>query len=98
MIGLVKCTEISFFQNMLLCRLDIDSIRIVDRRISVADSDDFYTALVSERERSHRADVSETLHNRGAFFRIHLQHVQRALDEINDAASGRFAPAFSAAD
>ena len=49
-------------------------------------------------KRGDRADVAEALDDRGAFLRVHLQHVHRALDQINDAASGRFAPAFGAAD
>src|SRR6266480_7956306 len=98
MIVLVKCAQVSFFQNMLLGRLDIDSFWIVDRGVGVADADDFDAALVSKRKGRNCADVSKTLNDRGTLFGIDLQHVQRALDQINDATSGRFASAFGPAD
>ena len=64
----------------------------------IADPDNFDAALVGERKGCHGADVAESLYDRGAFFGIHLQHVHRALDEIHDAATSGFAPAFSPAD
>src|SRR5437879_8391059 len=98
MIGLVKCAQISFFQNMLLGRLHIDSFWIVDRSIGVADADDFDPAFVSKRKGRDCADVSESLQVGGALFGSDFQHVWRAPDQINDAAAGRFASAFRPAE
>ena len=80
MIGLVKRAEISFFQNVLFGRLDIDPFGVVDRSVSVANADDFQSAFVSKRQRRNRADVPEALHDSRAFFGIDFQHVHGPLD------------------
>src|SRR5207244_12150856 len=98
MLRFVKCAQVSFFQNVLLRRFNIDAFWIVDRGVGVADADDFDAALVSKREGGDRADISKSLHDGSALFGIDLQHVQSALDQINDAASSSFAAAFSSAD
>src|SRR4029079_7966142 len=64
----------------------------------IADPDNFDAALVRERKSCHGTDVAESLYDRGAFLRIHFQHVHRALDEINDAPPGGFTPALGPAD
>ena len=70
----------------------------VIRAAHVAQPDDLHAALVGQAERRDRADIAEALHHGGAFARQHLQQIQRALDEIDDAAARRLAPPHGAAD
>ena len=98
MIILSERPQVSLFDHVLLRCFNVDPFRIVNRSGVIADTDDFDAALVSERQSCDRTDVAESLHDRGASSRIHLQHVHRALDQIHHTATGRFAPAFGAAD
>ena len=83
---------------MLLGRFYIDSFRVVNRSVGIADPNDLDAALVRERESCDRTDVSEALHDSGAFFGVYLQDVHGALDQVNHAAASRFAAAFRSPD
>ena len=98
MIILSERPQVPLLDHVLLGCFNVDPFRIVNRCGVIADPDDFDAALVGQRQSCDRTDVAESLHDRGAFFRIHLQHVHRALDEINDAATSSFTPAFGPAD
>ncbi len=97
-VGFIERAEIALLEDVLLRFRDIDAVGIVERHRGIADPDNFHAGFERERERGDGSDVAESLDDRGGFLRVHFQHVHRALDEINDAASGRFAPAFRAAD
>ena len=72
MIHLVESAQISFFQNVLFGCFNIDAFRIVDGSICVADADHFDAGLVSKRKGRDRSDISESLHDGGAFLGIDL--------------------------
>ena len=97
-IALGKRPQVSFLKNVLLGSFDINSFWIVDRGRVIADAHDFNAAFVCERKCGHRADVAKALNDGRALFRIDLQHVHSALDQVNDTASSRFAAAFSPAN
>src|SRR5205085_4537939 len=97
-IGFVERAQVSFLDNMLLGFGDVDALRIIERHRRIAESDDFHAGLQGERQGRHGTDVSESLHDRSALFRIHLEHVHRALDQVNNAAPSRLTPSFGAAD
>ena len=98
MIILSERPQVPLLPHVLLGCFDVDALGIVNRSGMIADPDDFDAALVRERQSCDRTDVAESLHDCGAFSRINLQHVHRALDEVNDAAPGGFTPAFGSAD
>ncbi len=77
---------------------DIDAVGAVKGGEGVADAGDFHAVLVGETEGGDGADIAEALDDGGAVVGLHLEDVHRALDEIDDAAPGRFAPAGGAAD
>ena len=56
------------------------------------------TPYLASEQRRHRTDVAITLHDRGGFARIQADGVHRAIDQIANAASGRFAPAEGTAE
>jgi hypothetical protein len=71
---------------------------IIKARRCVAEAGDFHAVLVGEAERGDGADIAKALDDGGALVGLHLEHIERALDEIDDAAPGRFAPPERAAD
>ena len=83
---------------MLFGRLDVDPLGIINCCVRVADPDDFDTTFVGERKSRDRANITEPLHDGGTFLGVHLEHVHGALDQINSAAPGCFAPPFSPTD
>src|SRR2546429_7634593 len=98
MLRFVKCAQVSFFQNVLLRRFNIDAFWIVVRGVGIADADDFDASLVRKREGGDRADISNSLHDGSALFGIDLQHVQSALAQLDDPASSRVPAPFTSAD
>src|SRR4030095_11356377 len=83
---------------MLLGRFYIDSFRVVNRSVGIADTDDFDAALVGERESCDRTDIAEPLHNRRTLLGIEFQHAHGALDQVDNSTPGGFSPAFGAAN
>src|SRR4030095_3609921 len=63
MVVLSECPQGPLLKNVLFGGLDIYSFRIVDRRRCVANTNDFDTALVGERQSCHRTNIAESLHN-----------------------------------
>ena len=64
MVGLVERFQMSLLEDVLLGGFYVDSFRIVDRGVGIADPNDFDAALVGEREGCHRTDIAESLHDR----------------------------------
>ena len=82
--------------RMLQQRSGIETARIEIARGVVGHADQLDAML---RQRLHRiaADIAEPLHDRGGTRRRQTDALQRAPDQIGDAAAGRFTPALGAA-
>ena len=97
-IVLGKRPQVSLLQHMLFGGFDVYSLGVIKRGVRVADPDDLDATFVRQRQSRYRTDVAESLHNGGALFRIYFQHVHGALNQVNNAAPGRFTPALGTPD
>jgi hypothetical protein len=93
-----EAAQCPLLRDVLISRFYVDPFLAVDGARVIANTHNLHAHLQREREGRDRAHVSEALDNRGALLRRHLQHLHRALDEINDPAARRFTPSFGAAD
>ena len=59
----------------------------------VADAEDFRSRAARKTDRRDAADIAVALDDGGRAGRLDLELVERALDQIDDAAPGRLAPA-----